>query len=72
MVVAPGTTPASFFYLRTPQQVRIQLNGGAEDIVVDRLFMWTGPVNSVEIFNDQVAPAKDVQVDVQFITGKIL
>lgn len=72
VVVAPGTTPASFFYLRTPQQVRIQLNGGAEDIVVDRLFMWTGPVNSVEIFNDQVAPAKDVQVDVQFITGKIL
>ena len=72
VVLAPGTPPGTFFYLRTPHQVRIQLNGGAEDIVVDRLFMWTGPVLSVEIFTDQISPAKDVQVDVQFITGTLL
>lgn len=72
LVLTPGTAPANFLWITTIQPVRMVINGGADFIPIERLHILTGDVTTIEIFNDVVTIAKDVQISVVFASGTYL
>lgn len=71
--VLPPTSPANGLIIKTPKQMRIRLNGGAEYIRCDRqLVLIGGQITQVELNNDVLAQPKQVTIEVIFITGDTL
>jgi hypothetical protein len=70
--VFTAPTPTNFMMITVPRPVRVHLNGGTEDIPVERLLLITGAVTSVEVFNDVDTPLKDMDVKIVFANGTYL
>lgn len=70
-VVTAATSPSSFVTVQTPQRIRMRVNGGAEDFIVDRFFLMMGTVTQVELFNTETEQLKEVKVNVNFANGTV-
>jgi len=69
-VITPAESPANLVQIQTPKAIRVRLNGGVEDITVNRALILFGEgITQVEIFNDQLATPKQQTVSVTFATG---
>lgn len=68
--VTPAESPANVLVIQTPKKIRVRLNGGTEDIYVNRaLVLFGDSITEVELFNDQLTPGKQQNVKVTFATG---
>jgi hypothetical protein len=78
VTLAPGETGrvvtppavATWILIQTPRRVNVYLNGGLTPLPVDRMMLIAGTaVTSVELDNDLLLPARQVEVELRFVTG---
>lgn len=72
ITVTPSPSPANMILIDTPRAIEIQLNNSTTWLRVDRLFLATMTVTTVDIRNTLETPPLDIAVEIYFAQGTVV